>query len=115
MRINLTQHNASPEQECTEPKNKKMVQKWLTFDTLPTLEEAQSRAWMLAQIAAEEGATEAMIGGAPFLMASLEHALTAHGIVPMYAFSVRESIETVNADGSVSKLAVFQHRGFVKV
>jgi hypothetical protein len=55
----------------------------------------------------------AMIGGAPYLMAPLESALRAHGITPVYAFSVRESVDQVQPDGSVRKVAVFRHAGFV--
>ena len=36
-----------------------------------------------------------MIGGAPYLMASLERALDAVMIQPVYSFSVRESVEAV--------------------
>jgi hypothetical protein len=54
-----------------------------------------------------------MIGGAPYLMAPLEVALRAHGITPLYAFSVRESVEQTQPDGSVRKIAVFRHGGFV--
>jgi len=56
-----------------------------------------------------------MIGGAPFLMSALEDALVIAGITPLYAFSVRESVEAEQADGSVRKVAVFRHLGFVEV
>lgn len=62
---------------------------------------------------AEEGAESAMIGGAPFLMAPLEGALRTRGVIPLYAFSVRESVEEALPDGSVRKTQVFRHAGFV--
>ena len=54
-----------------------------------------------------------MLGGAPFFMIVLHEMLADNGINPVYAFSVRESEEQVQADGSVKKVAVFRHRGFV--
>jgi hypothetical protein len=54
-----------------------------------------------------------MIGGAPFLMAGLEKALRCTGLRAIYAFSRRESVEAVQEDGSVRKVAVFRHLGFV--
>ena len=47
------------------------------------------------------------------MMARLERALIERGIEPLYAFSVRESTEEVQADGSVRKVAVFKHAGFI--
>lgn len=55
----------------------------------------------------------AMIGGAPYLMAPLEIALRDVGIRPLYAFSVRASVEKTRPDGSVEKINVFKHGGFV--
>ena len=46
-------------------------------------------------------------------MIILHQILADNGINPVYAFSVRESEEQVQADGSVKKVAVFRHRGFV--
>ena len=56
---------------------------------------------------------KAMIGGAPYLMAELEKELWHLGIEPVYAFSRRESVETVGENGEVTKTAVFKHIGFV--
>jgi len=113
------------------------IRSLLTFETLPSSSEVARRAQQIAKIAscaiwreksalpyAQEWAGEplhteancfeyAMIGGAPYLMAPLESALRAHGITPMYAFSVRESVDQTQPDGSVRKVAVFRHAGFV--
>ena len=134
--LNLTQHTATPEQiaagvvagEISDAQQTE-VRALLTFDTLPTPVEVRRRAERLAQIAASaftivdyggdsglcanESFKFAMIGGAPYLMAPLEVALRAHGITPVYAFSVRESVDQVQPDGSVRKVAVFRHAGFV--
>ena len=120
--LNLTQHNATADQiavgviEQPHP----AVKPLLNFNTLPTLAEIKLRASQIAAIAADEIALEnaerkAMIAGAPFFMSSLEEALKNVGITPVYAFSVRESVEVHNEDGSVSKQNVFKHLGFVEV
>lgn len=134
--LNLTQHNATPAQ-ITEGvvdlvgSDKDLLVELLTFNTLPTVEEIESRAQKIAYIASdlmleekanwiEEGLDEddfeqyyAMIGGAPFLMGPLEVALKKFDIIPVYAFSVRDSVDVKQADGSVKKTAVFNHGGFV--
>ena len=118
MILNLTQHGATAEQAeagVVEPQSKGVVQSLLTFNTLPTVTEITERAKKLAILARAEGATAVMIGGAPFLMGALQDTLMEFDITPLFAFSVRESVETENADGSVSKTAVFRHLGFVKV
>ena len=115
MIINLTQHAGTPEQGVTEPADKKLVQELLTFDALPSASEIRGRAEALASIAMQSGADSAMIGGAPYLMSALECALMDAGVKPMYAFSVRESVDQTQPDGSVRKVAVFRHTGFVEL
>ena len=118
--LNLTQHQATQEQLAEgvfEPlqEMKKTIQNLLTFDHLPTKEEIERTAQALAWLADATGAEAAMIGGAPFLMSALEERLNALNIQPLYAFSVRESVEQVQQDGSVRKVNVFRHLGFVEV
>ena len=116
--VNLTQHPATAEQVVAgvvEPENKAAVQAALTFDAIPSGEEMAQRANFLAAIAKESGCTKAMIGGAPFFMSALESALKDVGIVPLYAFSVRDSREEPDGNGGVRKVAVFKHVGFVEV
>ncbi len=115
MIINLTQHVGTPEQGVTEPPNKLEVQDLLTFGDLPSAREIYARASALASIALNTGADSAMIGGAPYLMSALESALMDVGVQPLYAFSVRESIEQTDPDGSTRKVAVFRHKGWVCV
>jgi hypothetical protein len=116
--INLTQHPATPEQIAEgvfEPEDRIEINRLLTFERRPDRGEVRARASALAEIAAAGGADAAMLGGAPFLMAPLEHALRDHGIVPIYAFSRRESAEVRLADGSVRKTQLFRHEGWVVV
>lgn len=116
--LNLTQHAASAEQVAAGVVDltgeiRAAAITALNFLQLPQLEEIQDRARVLAEIAAQSGATAAMIGGAPYLMGALEGALAERGITPLYAFSVRESVEETLPDGSTRKTAVFRHVGFV--
>ena len=113
--INLTQHSATAEQVAAgviTPANHSAVKVLLDFQTLPTVADVWQRARQLAQLAKASGASQAMIGGAPFLMPELEFQLKAVGVSPLYAFSVRESVESTQPNGSVVKTAVFRHVGF---
>lgn len=125
--LNLTQHDATPEQLAAgvvEPSGptKAAIRELLTFpavdsdslDGIPTAADIESAAEVLAIRAEEEGATKVMIGGAPYLMAPLQRALLSAGIIPYYAFSVRESIEESQPDGSVRKTTTFRHLGFIR-
>ena len=127
MIYNLTMHIATQEQlqaGVVEPseQDKKTIIGLLTFDSIPTREEIRYRADRLVNIVANQCDDEggyfhfgsAMIGGAPYLMSLLEYALDEVGVNALYAFSVRESIETVEPDGSVVKKNVFRHLGFVE-
>ena len=115
--LNLTQHAATQEQieaGVYEPEDKTEVQNLLTFDTLPTSQDVWTRANKLAKLAAREGATAVMIGGAPYLMGPLDSALEDEGIHSFYAFSIRESVDVHQPDGSIKKTMVFKHAGFVQ-
>lgn len=134
MILNLTQHTATQEQKAqlvVEPRMcKDKIRELLTFEEIPTKEEIEARASELAEIAASEAShyagdtdnmiwiTRVMIGGAPYLMGALEKAILEcpdWGFRPVYAFSKRESIDQPQPDGSVKKIQVFRHLGFVEV
>jgi len=117
--LNLTQHVATPEQIAAgvvepEPGVKAQIQRLLTFNVPPETEEMVDRAIELARIADRHGVNAAMIGGAPYFMPVLQWALALFGITPLYAFSVRESVEERQPDGSVRKTSVFRHVAFVR-
>ena len=114
--LNLTQHVASKEQISAgvfEPADKKEIQKFLTFEELPDRHEIYKRAVRLSLIAEKElknkGKRYAMIGGAPFLMSTLEDFLRVRNIIPLYAFSRR----IVKEEGD-KKVSLFKHEGFVQ-
>lgn len=129
MILNLTQHNATTDQLAADvvdlPADQQQALKQLiTFDTLPDLGELKDRAMKVAQLAlrffeaqgVETGNYRnkpvAMIGGAPFFMATLEWALLGDYIKQVYAFSQRVSVETQTESGVV-KTSEFRHMGFV--
>ena len=115
--LNLTQHAATPDQIAAgvvEPADKELVQALITFDELPSAKEVEAKAKALAQMAGYDGYDTVMIGGAPYFMAPLEKALREQGIKPLYAFSKRESVEEKQADGSVKKIQMFRHAGWVE-
>ena len=129
MIINLTQHQATPEQTAAgvidlPAELRAELQKLLTFEELPSREVLFERAIAIMRIAKTlavgamsadpQADVRAMIGGAPYFMGQLERSLINEGITPIYAFSRRESVEEVQADGSVRKVNVFRHIGFVE-
>lgn len=125
MIINLTQHVATAEQIAAgviEPaaEDKEIIQDLLTFNEIPSVEELKGRAYNLATLVTNMGAANAshhtvMIGGAPFFMSFLQEALKKVGHKPVYAFSRRESVDQAQLDGTVKKVAVFKHLGFIEV
>ncbi len=124
MIINITQHSATPEQLTAgvvdvPAELKGDLSALLTFSTLPTKEEIYEAAMKVAAMAVSctqgTDAPASMIGGAPFLMASLEVALRHYGIKPLYSFSERVSEEQEQTDGSIRKVNIFKHKGFVEV
>lgn len=129
--LNLTQHPATPEQVAAgvvdlTGDDLERLKNLLTFDDIKSTLLRHDRADRLAEMVRDinlqgdpdylhqDGtAIHCMIGGAPFLMPPLEAALLKDNRVPVYAFSVRQSVEEPQADGSVRKVNVFCHGGFV--
>lgn len=127
--LNLTQHAATPEQlaagvvDLSERKLSEL-KVLLTFDSIPTASELKARAEKIERLAVaflceitpedellDDVDLAAMIGGAPFFMATLESHLKERAIRPLYAFSRRDSVEVATPEGVV-KQAVFRHLGF---
>ena len=124
MILNLTQHAATADQRAAgvvdlEGEQLMALKALLTFGRFPTAFEVSLMAQAIARLAADflrhddHDRRRAMIGGAPYLMAPLEHALVAEGIQPLFAFSQRVSVEEIQPDGTVRKTAVFRHEGFI--
>lgn len=122
--LNLTQHSATAEQTAAGvidfPESLRAeLHKLLTFDELPTKAELEERVNALIRLIFDARKDKAfktdsiMIGGALFLMPALFNRLVQYGFLPCFAFSIRESKEQTNPDGSVTKVSVFKHKGFV--
>lgn len=135
--LNLTQHAATPDQLAAgvvdlPAAERATLGELLTFAEIPTSADVLERASDIAALGAQNAAAEdredsidgalsggglafrAMIGGAPWLMAPLVDALRGQGLDPVFAFSARASEEQAQPDGSVRKVAVFRHAGFVQ-
>ena len=118
--LNLTQHNATPEQLEAGvfdlgPQEKEVLKDLLNFNEVPEYEEILVRAIAITALARGAGVTQVMIGGAPYLMGALEATLKDNGIKPLYSFTQRVSVESMKEDGTVVKTAIFKHIGFVEV
>ena len=118
--LNLTQHNATQDQKDQgvfdlSPELRPHLQDLLTFVSIPTKKEIKLRAIAIVRMVQSHhiACDSAMIGGAPFLMGDLEFQLQLQKIVPLFAFSERVSEETTAPDGTVTKVNVFKHVGFV--
>jgi len=120
MILNLTQHAATPDQKLAGvvdlPENeRKILEGLLTFSSLPTNSKMFATACEIASFAKKYEVFQALIGGAPWFMSMLETVLLSFQVQPLYSFSIRESAEKVNPDGSVVKSNVFRHVGFIEV
>lgn len=114
--INLTQHIATETQMkdgVFEPSDKNSVKTCLTFTVIPSKEDMVKRAKKLAQIAHEHKADFAMVGGAAYFISVLENELVSIGIKPIHSFTERKSVDKINDDGTVQKVSVFEHIGWV--
>ena len=129
MIINLTQHAATAEQVAVgvvdlPAEQREALIDALTIESIPDAGEIRARAHDIAELACFNGLggddgddpfpSHAMIGGALWLMAPLAKELRLRSIEPVFAFSVRETEEKVQPDGSVKKVAIFRHAGFVQ-
>lgn len=130
MILNLTQHPATPDQIAQGVVDLAgddivSLKALLNFEELPSPDELPSRAIQVVEIAIAVSSyfstrtmkgviSECMIGGAPFFMRPLEQALLMAGFRPVYAFSRRVVEEVIQTDGTVRKVAVFRHEGFVR-
>ena len=122
MILNFTQHDATPEQlsaGVVEPDahDKQRIRELLTFDELPKHSGLRQRATNCAVLAcvllAKYECDAVMVGGAPYFMSHLESALRLFRVRFCYAFSSRVAEEQMQPDGSVKKVNVFRHVGFI--
>lgn len=108
---NLTQHPPSAGQDSVTGVDAAAIV-LLHFAVLPSADDIIERAEALAALAA--GHSHAMVGGAPYLMGPLVAALQSAGITPLFAFTERRSVEETLTDGTVRKVSIFAHVGWVE-
>jgi hypothetical protein len=122
--LNLTQHDATPQQIVDgvidlDDAGKAVVRKLLTFDELPSKAEIDGRAEKLAEYVERlkaERFDAIMLAGAPYLLYRLHSELERLGFKVVYSFSKREKIEKRDATGNiVYSDGKFVHAGFVSV
>ena len=115
---NLTLHRATEEQiadgvvNLSEEKREEL-KRLLTYSEPPSQGLLEWDAYEIAELILGRY-NKAMIGGAPYLMRPLEEELERMGIEVFYSFSKRETEEIPQEDGTVKKVSVFRHTGFVK-
>ena len=115
--LNLTQHITTLEQQndgVFEPKNKQSVISLLTFHSLPNEQIILERSNQLTEIVKDHHCDFVMIGGAPFLMSTLEKMLISKNIKPLYSFSERIVIEKTIGN-ETQKTSIFKHVGWVEI
>ena len=124
MILNLTQHQATPEQTAAGVVDlpsglQDYLRELLAFDCITETQhdDMAGRARDVVQIIndfeTDDVIDKALIGGAPFFTSYLEAALRAIAVQPVYAFSKRDVVETATEDGRITKTTVFRHQGFV--
>ena len=129
--LNLTQHQATPEQKAAgvvdlKPELREELKELLTFYNTPSADDIEQTCEGIYEIVKKqleipfdvEDEDEAirglgisfMIGGAPFLMGPLSQYLIYAGTV-LFAFSKRVSEEDPETG---KKVSYFRHEGFVE-
>jgi hypothetical protein len=117
--LNLTQHPATIDQikaGVVDLPTKKfnILRDLLTFDAIPTTGQMQYRAKQIIKLVPKNN-HHVMLGGAPYMMPVLDQMVRESGLIPLYAFSKRESTEKIDSEGKFIKTNVFKHLGFVGI
>ena len=121
MILNLTQHNATKDQQdagiIDMPVEFQVALKGLlTFPTQYTRDDLEYRALQIHELVRDFCGTSkevlegVMIGGMPSFMPVLESVLISKGIKVGYACTERKSVDK-EVDGKIIKTAVFVHAG----
>jgi hypothetical protein len=84
-------------------------------NTSAEVAELEALASDLCSLAIKEGGEIYQPGGSPAFQAVLSRKAKDMGVTLYYAHSVRESKEEKLPDGSVKKVAVFRHQGWIKI
>ncbi|MDO5481151.1 MAG: hypothetical protein Q4F60_02285 [Candidatus Saccharibacteria bacterium] len=119
--LNLTQYEATTDQleaGVIEPDfGKEFIKELLTFEQHPTETEIRNRARRLAATALDISRGKrgkVMIDSASCLTPALIVELKKMGFTPLFSVTRRRTEKVVQSDGSVRKLAVLRHIGWVQ-
>lgn len=115
--LNLTRYPVTKEQEAqgaVEAHAREKVLELLTFHTAPTYLQIVSTAVALANIAVKEDVKKAAIGGPAFLTSTLESALLANGIVPVYPYYKSQEVTNDTQGGESVSVVVANHISYVE-
>ena len=128
MILNLTLHPATHEQRAAgvvdlDGPRLERLRSILTFDACPMDTDVARASILIVEIVwdwAEHdrpvaGSLRAMIGGPIFLVPALSSRLVLYGVQPVCAFLVHRSVELIQPDGSIQKVDVLRHAGFVSI
>ena len=119
--INLTQHAATPSQIADgvidlDSQTLLQLKEFLTIDELPTAQDLKYRAMQILVLALDLSqkyeTLDFMLGGHLDLMSFVHAEFFRVGLKPRSSFSKRNVIETQQPDGTVSKVAIFEHIGW---
>lgn len=132
--LNISQHLTTPEQRQAgvvdlPTRYRDELVRLLTFEEVPYADDVWTRAKLIGELVRhylkESGIRPeedfnpnigAMVGCALWLVGPLTYVLCHRVKVQCYfAFSKREVIEEPQPDGSVKKVSIFKHAGFVPV
>lgn len=118
---NLTQHKCTGEQASQgvinlEGNDHERLVNLLTFIGVPSMKQINHKVKLLGELMSKYNPDLSdeiafMVGGAPYLMAALTQLAPSYQMV--FACSDRVSEEQHQADGTVKKINVFKHIGFV--
>jgi hypothetical protein len=116
--INLTKYRATPDQieagvlDVTDSLFGQL-RVALTFDKPPTPDEIIKRSQAIVDVAREADNVNVMIGGDLWMIPIIERLLYTNGFSVWYPLSKIVFKHVTKHDGTIEKMMVFHHEGFV--
>lgn len=93
------------------PRDKERILELQDFNSgVPDFDDIKRRASAIAEIVARYGTKYAWVGGAGYLMSSLEAELKRRGINPVYSWSRRDYME-ITDDKGIKRLEMYREHG----
>ena len=118
--LNLLQKKVTPELEAlgvVEYPARAELMNMMLFKMAPTVEEVELVSSQLAATVAaycrRHGIKKVLIGGAPYMISSLEAALMSHGLLPVYQYTHRVCTGFKHINGKEVAIYKFEPNGLV--